>query len=77
MNPGFTRSCARDARSGEPAAAPGDRLECGYADTESRRSLLRLRGPNHDGHSFVASATARGAAGVVVERTTGAPMNWW
>jgi UDP-N-acetylmuramoyl-tripeptide--D-alanyl-D-alanine ligase len=32
-----------------------------------------LRGPNHDGHSFVASATARGAAGVVVERTTGAP----
>jgi len=32
-----------------------------------------LRGPNHDGHSFVASATARGAAGVVVARATGAP----
>jgi UDP-N-acetylmuramoyl-tripeptide--D-alanyl-D-alanine ligase len=31
-----------------------------------------LRGPNHDGHDFAASATARGAAGVVVERTTGA-----
>jgi UDP-N-acetylmuramoyl-tripeptide--D-alanyl-D-alanine ligase len=32
-----------------------------------------LRGPNHDGHDFAASAAARGAAGVVVERTTGAP----
>ena len=32
-----------------------------------------LRGPNHDGHDFVGAARARGAAGVVVERTTGAP----
>ena len=32
-----------------------------------------LRGPNHDGHDFVAAALARGAAGVVVERGTGAP----
>ena len=32
-----------------------------------------LRGPNHDGHDFVGAALARGAAGVVVERTTGAP----
>jgi UDP-N-acetylmuramoyl-tripeptide--D-alanyl-D-alanine ligase len=32
-----------------------------------------LRGPHHDGHDFAVSAVARGAAGVVVERTTGAP----
>src|ERR1039457_4375427 len=32
-----------------------------------------LRGPNHDGHDFVGAALARGAAGVVVERATGAP----
>ena len=32
-----------------------------------------LRGPNHDGHDFVGAAAARGAAGVVVERSTGAP----
>jgi UDP-N-acetylmuramoyl-tripeptide--D-alanyl-D-alanine ligase len=32
-----------------------------------------LRGPHHDGHDFVASAAARGAAGVVVERSCGAP----
>ena len=32
-----------------------------------------LRGPNHDGHDFAGSAAARGAAGVVVERRTGAP----
>src|ERR1039458_8570273 len=32
-----------------------------------------LRGPSHDGHDFVGAALARGAAGVVVERGTGAP----
>src|SRR5271157_6641244 len=32
-----------------------------------------LRGPHHDGHDFVATALARGAVGVVVERATGAP----
>src|SRR5208283_4213374 len=32
-----------------------------------------LRGPNHDGHDFASSAAAKGAAGVVVERSTGAP----
>ena len=32
-----------------------------------------LRGPNHDGHDFVGAAVAQGAAGVVVERRTGAP----
>jgi UDP-N-acetylmuramoyl-tripeptide--D-alanyl-D-alanine ligase len=32
-----------------------------------------LRGPNHDGHDFAAFAAAQGAAGVVVERRTGAP----
>jgi UDP-N-acetylmuramoyl-tripeptide--D-alanyl-D-alanine ligase len=32
-----------------------------------------LRGPNHDGHDFVAAAVAKGAAGVVVERRTGSP----
>ena len=32
-----------------------------------------LRGPNHDGHDYAGVAAAKGAAGVVVERTTGAP----
>ena len=32
-----------------------------------------LRGPNHDGHDFAGAAAARGAAGVVVEHSTGAP----
>ena len=32
-----------------------------------------LRGPNFDGHDFVAQAAAKGAAGVVVERPGGAP----
>ena len=32
-----------------------------------------LRGPHHDGHDFVGAAAGRGAAGVVVERRTGAP----
>jgi UDP-N-acetylmuramoyl-tripeptide--D-alanyl-D-alanine ligase len=32
-----------------------------------------LRGPNHDGHDYVAQAIAQGAAGAVVERGSGAP----
>jgi UDP-N-acetylmuramoyl-tripeptide--D-alanyl-D-alanine ligase len=32
-----------------------------------------LRGPNHDGHDYVANARAKGAAAVVVERSTGVP----
>src|ERR1700730_5198998 len=30
-----------------------------------------LRGPNHDGHSFAATALEKGAAAVVVERAAG------
>ncbi|SPE34391.1 UDP-N-acetylmuramoyl-tripeptide--D-alanyl-D-alanine ligase [Candidatus Sulfopaludibacter sp. SbA3] len=32
-----------------------------------------LRGPNHDGHDYVERAFAQGAAGVVVERSSGVP----
>jgi UDP-N-acetylmuramoyl-tripeptide--D-alanyl-D-alanine ligase len=32
-----------------------------------------LRGPNHDGHDFIATAVEKGAAAVVVERHRGAP----
>jgi UDP-N-acetylmuramoyl-tripeptide--D-alanyl-D-alanine ligase len=32
-----------------------------------------LRGPNHDGHDYLASARAKGAAAVIVERSTGSP----
>ena len=32
-----------------------------------------LRGPNHDGHDYVAQAIAQGASGVVVERGSGVP----
>src|ERR1700678_469027 len=31
-----------------------------------------LRGPNHDGHNFIAAAWEKGAAAVVVEKGTGA-----
>lgn len=34
--------------------------------------FFAIRGPNHDGHAFVAAALARGAAGAVV--ATGAPL---
>src|SRR5450432_3609155 len=30
-----------------------------------------LRGPNHDGHSYIAAAVEKGAAAVVVERKVG------
>jgi UDP-N-acetylmuramoyl-tripeptide--D-alanyl-D-alanine ligase len=32
-----------------------------------------LRGPNHDGHDYLASAWSKGAAAVVVEKATGKP----
>jgi UDP-N-acetylmuramoyl-tripeptide--D-alanyl-D-alanine ligase len=33
-----------------------------------------LRGPNHDGHDYAVAAAEKGAAGVVVERPVGAPL---
>jgi UDP-N-acetylmuramoyl-tripeptide--D-alanyl-D-alanine ligase len=45
-------------------------------DTRTQKAgdlYFALRGPNHDGHDFVGAAVAQGAAGVVVERRTGAP----
>jgi UDP-N-acetylmuramoyl-tripeptide--D-alanyl-D-alanine ligase len=36
--------------------------------------FFALQGPNHDGHEFVRTAVEKGAAGVVVERPSGAPV---
>src|SRR5215813_8947619 len=43
--------------------------------TQARGDVyFALRGPNFDGHDFVPAAVERGAAGVVVERPCGAPV---
>jgi UDP-N-acetylmuramoyl-tripeptide--D-alanyl-D-alanine ligase len=38
--------------------------------------FVALRGPNFDGHAFVADARERGAAGAVVERPLDPPLPW-
>ena len=35
--------------------------------------FFALRGPNHDGHAFIAAAVQKGAAAIVVDHATGAP----
>ena len=60
-DPGFTRSCARDARGGEPAAAV--QVTGWSVDTRTQNPgdlYFALRGPNHDGHDFVGFAAAPG-----------------
>lgn len=65
---------ARAMRAGgevRPAAVAGWSV-----DTRTQNPgdvYFALRGPNHDGHDYVAQAVAQGAAGVVVERSSGAP----
>src|SRR5580704_5014478 len=59
--------------------AEGDALPvkvCGWSvDTRTQNAgdvYFALRGPNHDGHDFIAAAVEKGAAAIVVERRTGA-----
>jgi UDP-N-acetylmuramoyl-tripeptide--D-alanyl-D-alanine ligase len=56
--------------------APPVKVTGWSVDTRTQNAgdlYFALRGPNHDGHDFVGAAVAKGAAGVVVERSTGAP----
>jgi len=56
--------------------APPVEVKGWSVDTRTQNAgdlYFALRGPNHDGHDFVGAAVAKGAAGVVVERSTGAP----
>ena len=56
--------------AGEPPAG----VAAGWSvDTRTQNAgdvYFALRGPNHDGHDFVAAAIAKGAAAVVVERAS-------
>src|SRR5262249_5861060 len=63
--------------SGDAAVATGGLSASDWAaagvsiDTRSLSAgdlFVALRGPNHDGHDFVAAALARGAAAAVVDR---------
>jgi UDP-N-acetylmuramoyl-tripeptide--D-alanyl-D-alanine ligase len=54
---------------------PGTGLAAGWSvDTRTQNRgdvYFALRGPNHDGHDYVAAAVEKGAAAVVVERKVG------
>lgn len=65
------------ARAMRAAGEPRPAAVTGWSvDTRTQNAgdlYFALRGPNFDGHDFVAQAAAKGAAGVVVERAAGAP----
>ena len=48
--------------------AHGDRLERRFAHAAPGDLYFALRGPNHDGHAYVAEVLEKGAVGVVVDR---------
>src|SRR5579872_3374468 len=64
------------ARALGAAGGPRSVLATGWSvDTRTQNPgdlYFALRGPNFDGHDFVMQAVAQGAAGVVVERPSGA-----
>ena len=56
-------------------SVPPSRVAGWTVDTRTQNVgdvFFALRGPNHDGHTFVPAALERGAAAVVVDRKTGA-----
>src|ERR1035437_1996998 len=61
------------ARSVGAAGQPPPREIAGWSvDTRTQNPgdvYFVLRGPNHDGHDFLAAATEKGAAAVVMERS--------
>ena len=63
---------ARDAAVATGGASASDWVATGVSiDTRSLSAgdlFVALRGPNHDGHDFLATALARGAAAAVVDR---------
>jgi UDP-N-acetylmuramoyl-tripeptide--D-alanyl-D-alanine ligase len=59
---------------GAPCEAPPAKVTGWGVDTRTQSPgdlYFALRGPNHDGHDYVAAALAAGAAGAVVERGAG------
>ena len=70
---GFAGSCAQAMRApGEPRPVAGHRVGVWIRGHRMPGDVyFALRGPNHDGHDFVAAASAKGAAAVVVERAAG------
>ncbi|MEO8370831.1 MAG: UDP-N-acetylmuramoyl-tripeptide--D-alanyl-D-alanine ligase [Candidatus Solibacter sp.] len=65
------------ARAVGAKAEPESRKVSGWSvDTRTQNSgdvYFALRGPNHDGHNFLAAAIEKGAAAVVVDHATGGP----
>jgi UDP-N-acetylmuramoyl-tripeptide--D-alanyl-D-alanine ligase len=59
------------------AGKPGPQPATGWSvDTRTQNVgdvYFALRGPNHDGHDYAATAVEKGAAAVVVDRSTGVP----
>src|SRR5579863_6746203 len=61
---------ARVMEAREPARAPGRRVSGWSIDSRTLAAgdlFVALRGPQHDGHDYVAAALEKGAAGAVVE----------
>ena len=61
---------ARVIEAREPARAPGHRISGWSIDSRTLAAgdlFVALRGPQHDGHDYVAAALEKGAAGAVVE----------
>ena len=62
---------ARAAGASAPVSAPDRRISGWSIDSRTLAAgdlFFALRGPNHDGHEYVAAALNQGAAGAVVER---------
>jgi UDP-N-acetylmuramoyl-tripeptide--D-alanyl-D-alanine ligase len=63
--------------TGAPGAFPPRPVTGWSVDTRTQNvgdAYFALRGPNHDGHDFIAAAVEKGAAAVVCERPSGAPV---
>src|ERR1700678_1079892 len=74
----MTLKLQEDARAMSAEGAPRPVEVSGWSvDTRTQNAgdvYFALRGPNFDGHSFIAAALEKGAAAVVVERRWAVPM---
>jgi len=72
---GMTLNLLEVARAIGAPACPAAVAVAGWSvDTRTQNRgdvYFALRGPNHDGHNFLAAAMEKGASAVVVERSTG------
>jgi UDP-N-acetylmuramoyl-tripeptide--D-alanyl-D-alanine ligase len=63
--------------TGAPGAFDSSPVTGWSVDTRTQNvgdAYFALRGPNHDGHDFIAAAVEKGASAVVCERPAGAPV---